>query len=86
MKSIIVGTDFSAGSFVALEVAVDIAKALRTNIKLIWVQQERMLATDEDKSTLHRLAEDKLNELCNKYKDAMAPLQLSSAVLQGKIS
>lgn len=86
MKSIIVGTDFSEGSYVALEVAVDIARALDTNIKLIWVQQERMLSTDEQQATFRRLAEEKLAALCGKYTDVLAPRKLEYAVFQGKVS
>ena len=46
-KTIIVGTDFSKGSYVALELAVDIAKKIHADIQLMWVCREKMLYTDD---------------------------------------
>lgn len=86
MGSIIVGTDFSEGSFVALEIAVDIAKGLKENIKLIWVQQERMLSNEEEKATMVRLAKNKLQELCDKHREKLFPQEISYDVCHGKVS
>ena len=38
MNSIVVGTDFSKGSLVALEIATHIANKLKVDISLMWVQ------------------------------------------------
>ena len=46
MKPIIVGTDFSEGSYVALELAVDVANRMQTDILLIWVKREKKLFSD----------------------------------------
>ena len=43
MKSIIVGTDFSEGSYVALELAVDVANRMACGITVVWVKREKML-------------------------------------------
>lgn len=86
MRSIIVGTDFSEGSFVALAVAVDIARALKTNIKLVWVQKERMLASDEERETMKRLSIEKLQHLCEQYRDQLAPLEIHYEVKSGRVS
>ena len=86
MRSIIVGTDFSNGSFVALEIAVDIARALQTNITLIWVQQERILASDEDRETMRKLSMEKLDELCKQYSEKLpAQLTIIPKVARGKV-
>ena len=47
MKSIIVGTDFSEGSYVALDLAVDVANRMQCDINLVWVRREKMLFTGE---------------------------------------
>lgn len=86
MSSIIVGTDFSKGSFVALEVAVDIARALHVDISLIWVQQERMLSSEEEKATLARLAENKLQELCEQHREALPGQKITYEICHGKVS
>lgn len=86
MKSIIVGTDFSEGSYVALEVAVDIARALKANIKLVWVQKERILSSDEERETLRRLSAEKMELLCAKHKDQLAPLEIHYEVKVGRVS
>ena len=85
MKSIIVGTDFSEGSYVALEIATDIARALQVGIKLIWVQQERMLVGDEEREMLRRLAEEKMQRLCDKYTEKMGSLGIRCEALNGRI-
>lgn len=86
MSSIIVGTDFSKGSFVALEVAIDIARALHVDISLIWVQQERMLSSEEEKATLARLAENKLQELCEQHREALPGQKITYEICHGKVS
>ena len=35
-RTIIVGTDFSKGSYVALELAVDIANKMKADIQMLW--------------------------------------------------
>ena len=47
MKPIIVGTDFSEGSYVALELAVDVANRLQSDIILIWARREKLLFSNE---------------------------------------
>lgn len=86
MKSIIVGTDFSDGSLVAMEIAVDIAKALQCDIELVWVQQERILASDDEQATMRRLADSRMEEMCNKYKEDLKPNILKHKVMTGKVS
>lgn len=86
MKSIIVGTDFSEGSYVALEVAVDIARALKANIKLVWVQKERILSSDEERETLRRLSAEKLEMLCAQHKEALAPQEIHYDIKVGRVS
>lgn len=85
MRSIIVGTDFSSGSYVALAIATDIARALHVGIKLVWVQQERILVNDEQREMLKRLSDEKMHDLCEKYREKMAPLEISSESLRGRI-
>lgn len=86
MNSIIVGTDFSEGSFVALSVAADIARALKVNIKLVWVQQERILTSDSECETLRRLSDEKMKQLCEQYKEQLAPLEISYEIKRGRVS
>lgn len=88
MQSIIVGTDFSEGSYVALAVAVDIARALKANIKIVWVQQERILVSDEERETLRRLSAEKMQTLCEKHRDQLAPLglEINYEVQHGRVS
>lgn len=65
MKSIIVGTDFSKGSYVALDVAVDIANKMGTNINLIWVRKDK--SSSDEKDQTQRLAVDKMQSLCDEH-------------------
>ena len=47
MKPIIVGTDFSEGSYMALELAIDVANRFQSDIILIWARREKLLFSDE---------------------------------------
>lgn len=71
MRSIVVGIDFSKGSLVALEIAVDIANQLHTGIKIAWVMKARPLFSNEQVEMASRLAEDKLQQLCDQYQDSL---------------
>ena len=71
MKSVIVGTDFSKGSYVALEIAVDIANQLRCGIKLLWVKKEKKLLSGEQMEMTEHLAQEKLQQLCDQYQPNM---------------
>ena len=86
MKSIIVGTDFSEGSYVALELAVDVANRLQCGILLVWVKHEKMLFTSDQLDMMTSLAKDKLNELCSKYSPLMKHGTIHSQILTGKVS
>lgn len=85
MKSIIVGTDFSQGSYVALAMAVKIASKMACGIKIVWVKREKMLMDDEQQSMLAHLAEEKLNALVLQYKDQLTEGALSWKIAQGKV-
>ena len=86
MKSIIVGTDFSEGSYVALELAVDAANRLQCGILLVWVKREKKLFTSDQLDMMTNLAKDKLNELCSKYSPLMKHGTIHSQILTGKVS
>jgi len=86
MKSIIVGTDFSEGSYVALELAVDIANRMQCGILLVWVRREKMLFTGDQMEMLTSLATEKLNALCEKHQPAMKYGTIHHAILNGKVS
>ena len=86
MKSLIVGTDFSEGSYVALELAIDIANRMHTGITLVWVKREKKLFTGEQIDMMTHLATDKLKDLCNKYQGAMKYGKLEDCIVQGKVS
>ena len=58
MKPIIVGTDFSEGSYMALELAIDVANRFQSDIILIWARREKLLFSDEQLDTMTNLAED----------------------------
>ena len=57
MRSIIVGTDFSKGSLVALEIATKIANTLKTDIIVMWVKQPRGLIIQSNDEELRNLAD-----------------------------
>lgn len=86
MKSLIVGTDFSEGSYVALELAIDIANRMHTGIILVWVKREKLLFTGEQLDMMTNLASDKLKELCSRYQPAMKYGKIESRIVQGKVS
>lgn len=86
MKSIVVGTDFSEGSYVALELAIDIANRMQCGITLVWVRREKMLFTGEQMDMLTNLAKDKLTALCEKYNPMMQHGRIEQRIVNGKVS
>lgn len=86
MKSIIVGTDFSDGSFVALDIAVDIANKINRNIRLIWVQKEKMLLDGDQMNAVAKLAAHRLQELCDDRADKLHNIKIIPEILQGKVA
>lgn len=86
MKSILVGTDFSEGSYVALELAVDIANRMQCDILLVWVRREKMLFSGDQLDMLTNLAKDKLQDLCNKMQPAMKYGTIHNMIVNGKVS
>lgn len=86
MKSIIVGTDFSEGSYAALELAVDVANRMQCDILLVWVRREKMLFTGEQLDILTNLAKDKLKALCDRYAPKMTAGRIHSRIINGKVS
>ena len=85
-KTIIVGTDFSKGSYVALELAVDIAKKIHADIQLIWVCREKMLYTDDQNNYVRNLATQKLEDLCEKHQAKLTNTKITSMIMQGKVA
>ncbi len=85
-KTIIVGTDFSKGSYVALELAVDIAKKIHANIQLIWVCREKMLYTDDQNNYVRNLATQKMDDLCEKYQTQLEGTTITPMIMQGKVA
>ena len=71
MRSIIVGTDFSEGSYVALELAIDIANKINCNVSVIWVKREKILMSEEEVQNMTQVAEKKLTALCEKFSPKM---------------
>ena len=86
MKSIVVGTDFSEGSYVALELAVDVANRIGCGIVLVWVKREKMLFTGEQLDMMTNLATDKLKALCEKHQPHMLHGTIESRIVNGKVS
>lgn len=86
MKPIIVGTDFSTGSYMALELAIDVANRFQSDIILIWARREKLLFSDEQLDTMTNLAEDKLQMLCDKYQPAMKYGKLRWQITNGKVA
>lgn len=86
MKPIIVGTDFSEGSYVALELAIDVANRFQSDIILIWARREKMLFSNEQLDTMTHLAEDKLKSLCEKYSPALKYGTLRWQISNGKVA
>ena len=86
MKPVIVGTDFSKGSYVALEIAVDIANQFKTGIKLLWVKKEKKLLSNDQMELTAHLAEEKLQQLCSKYQPNMKHGTIEWGILSGKVA
>ena len=85
MKSIIVGTDFSKGSYVALELAVDIANKLECGIKIIWAKREKLLFDEEQLTIMTHLAEEKLKMLCNEHQPNLKSGDIRWEICSGKV-
>lgn len=86
MKPIIVGTDFSEGSYMALELAVDVANRFQSDIILIWARREKLLFNDEQLGVMTNLAQDKLQMLCDKYQPLMKFGKLRWQITNGKVA
>ncbi len=86
MKPIIVGTDFSEGSKIALELAVDVANRMQTGIMLVWVRREKKLFSGDELDTMTRLAEDRLQELCDRLQPSMKHGKLEWQIVNGKVA
>lgn len=86
MKSIVVGTDFSEGSIVALDVAVIVANSLQCGIRLIWARKEKNLFDSEQMETATRLAEHRLQDLCDERKGKLLYGHIEWEVLSGKVA
>lgn len=85
-RTIIVGTDFSKGSYVALELAVDIANKMKADIQLVWVCREKMLYTDDQNNYVRNLATQKMEDLCEKYQAKLPNTKIESFIVQGKVA
>lgn len=86
MKSIIVGTDFSKGSYVALELATDIANKMECDIKIIWAKREKLLIDEEQQTIMTLLAEEKLKRLCEEYQPLMRNGTIRWEICKGKVA
>ncbi|MCR4828535.1 MAG: universal stress protein [Bacteroidales bacterium] len=86
MKSVIVGTDFSNGSYVALDIAVDIANKLQTGIKLMWVKKNKRLLSSEQSDLNEKLAVDKLEQLCAQRQERMLHGKIEWMEKNGKVA
>ncbi len=86
MKPIIVGTDFSEGSKIALELAVDVANRMQTGIMLVWVRREKKLFSSDELATMTRLAEDKMQELCDRLQPSMKYGKIEWQIVNGRVS
>ena len=86
MNSVIVGTDFSKGSYVALEIAVDIANKLESGIRLLWIKKEKKLLSGEQMEATEHLAEDKLQQLCDTWRPKMLHGDITWAIYSGKVA
>ena len=86
MKSIIVGTDFSEGSYVALELAVDVANRMACGITVVWVKREKKLFSNDQLELMTNLAKDKLQALCDKHRPALKHGTIEWKIIQGRVS
>ena len=86
MKSIIVGTDFSEGSYIALELAVDVANRMACGILLVWVKREKKLFSSDQLELMTNLAKDKLEALCEKHRPALKHGNMEWTIQEGRVS
>lgn len=86
MKPIVVGTDFSEGSYLALELAIDVANRLQTDLQLVWVKREKKLFSDSQLGTMENLAKDKLQTLCDRYQANLKYGKIEWEIVAGKVS
>ena len=86
MKAILVGTDFSEESLVALEIAVDIANKLECDIKVVWVQREKLLIDDATQRVMVNLAESKLRDMCAEHQPKMKYGTIRWEICKGKVA
>ena len=85
MRSIVVGTDFSQGSYVALELAVDIANKLECGVKVIWAKREKLLMDEEQLTIMTHLAEEKLKQLCETHQPRLQHSKITWEICSGKV-
>ena len=86
MRSIIVGTDFSKGSYVALDLAIDIANKIHCGIKIVWAKREKLLMDEEQQTVMTLLAEEKLKQLCNDYQPKLVAGKLRWDICSGRVA
>ena len=86
MRSIIFGTDFSKGSIVALELAIDIANKMNCDVSLIWVKREKMLMSEDQLNEMANVAQQKLVALCEKYRPRMLYGKIRWEICSGKVA
>lgn len=86
MRNIIVGTDFSKGSYVALEIATIVANALVADIELIWVCKEKNLFSNEQTESVRNLASEKLQSLADEYQKLLTKTKITWKILDGKVA
>lgn len=86
MKKIIVGTDFSQGSYVALDVAIAIANNIIADIEVIWVRKEKKLLDSEQMAELTRLASQRLTEICAVKGPKLSRNLMTWKILDGKVA
>lgn len=86
MKPIVVGTDFSEGSYLALELAIDVANRLQTDLQLVWVKREKKLFSNSQLGTMENLAKDKLQTLCDRYQANLKYGKMEWEIVAGKVS
>lgn len=85
MRPIIVGVDFSKGSYVAIDLAINIANKINKNITLVWVRREKKLMDDDEINTMSSLAESKLKDLCDEYQNRLQNNTIKWEILYGKV-
>ena len=86
MKSIIVGTDFSKGSLVALEIAIKIANTLQKDLILMYVKPPKGLIIQSNDEQIHLLAEQRLQEICEKYSPLMQAGTMHYEIAAGRVA